>query len=262
MQLKNKEVQKESVRDLQCRVRELDATRLVLEEQVALLKNQLVQKERFAAMIAHDLRSPLTPIINYAQIIARPNQGRENIKRGSQIIVGQAWRLARLAKDLLDLSRLSSGQFTLKCRECNLSQVIRSLVEQVRPVAPFHTFAVELPADPLLGQWDCDRLQQALGNLMDNAIKYSADETVITLKAWKSEGMVQVSLHNTGPGIPHAQVDQLFRPFSRLQTPDLQDGTGLGLFISRSIIEAHGGVLRLEELPTDQGTTFSFDLPL
>jgi signal transduction histidine kinase len=262
MQLQDKDVREDAIRDLQGQVSELAAARLLLEEEVVQLKAELVQKERFAAMIAHELRSPLTPIINYAQIIARPGQRRESIERGSQIIVSQAWRLARLAKDLLDVSRLSSGQFTLKCRDCNIAKVIREIVEQVKPVAPFHIFEVMLPDEPLTGNWDCDRLQQAVGNLVENAIKYSDDETTITIKAWQTDGMARVSVHNTGASIPRAQIDQLFQPFSRLQTAVPQDGTGLGLFITRSIVEAHGGILRLEELPEGQGTTFSFDLPL
>ena len=113
MQLKNKDVQENAIRSLQNQVNELTAARLLLEEEVSQLKTELEQKERFAAMIAHELRSPLTPIINYAQIMAHPNQKQETIERGSQIIVSQAWRLARLAKDLLDISRLSSGQSCL-----------------------------------------------------------------------------------------------------------------------------------------------------
>src|ERR1700730_7156272 len=102
MQLKNKDVQEDVIRNLQSQINELTAARLLLEEEVEQLKKELVQKERFAAMIAHELRSPLTPIINYAQIIARPNQRRETIERGSQIIVSQAWRLARLGQELAD----------------------------------------------------------------------------------------------------------------------------------------------------------------
>ena len=262
MQLQDKDVRKNAIADLQDQVNELTAAKLLLEAEVEQLKAELEQKERFAAMIAHELRSPLTPIINYAQIIARPNQRRENIERGSQIIVSQSWRLARLAKDLLDVSRLSSGHFALKCQPCNLVKVVKDLVEQVKPVAPGHTFQLEVSAEALMGVWDRDRLQQAIGNLVDNAIKYSDDETTITVKIWEVESKACVSVHNVGASIPKSQIDQLFRPYSRLKTPVPQDGTGLGLFITRSIVEAHGGVLRLDELPEGQGTTFSFDLPL
>ncbi len=262
MQLQNKDVREDAIRALQNQVNELTAARLLLEEEVERLKAELAQKERFAAMIAHELRSPLTPIINYAQLIARPHQKRESIERGSQIIVSQAWRLARLAKDLLDVSRLSSGQFTLKCAPCDITKVIKEIVEQARPVAPLHLFELVLPAEPLIGSWDRDRLLQAVGNLVENAIKYSDDETTITIRAWQSDGQARVSVHNAGASIPRSQIDLLFRPFSRLQSAMPQDGTGLGLFIARSIVQAHGGELRLEELPEGQGTTFSFDLPL
>ncbi|HEX7737610.1 MAG TPA: HAMP domain-containing sensor histidine kinase [Ktedonobacteraceae bacterium] len=262
MQLQNKDVREDVISNLQDQVNELTAAKLLLEEEVEQLKAELAQKERFAAMIAHELRSPLTPIINYAQIIARPNQRRETIERGSQIIVSQSWRLARLAKDMLDVSRLSSGQFTLKCQSCNLVKIVKDLVEQVKPVAPFHTFKLELPSETLTGNWDHDRLQQAIGNLVDNAIKYSDDETTITLKIWSDTEKAHVSVHNMGASIPKSQIDQLFRPFSRLKTPVPQDGTGLGLFITKSIVEAHSGELRLEELPEGLGTTFTFDLPL
>ena len=262
MQLKNKDVQEDVIRNLQSQINELTAARLLLEEEVEQLKKELVQKERFAAMIAHELRSPLTPIINYAQIIARPNQRRETIERGSQIIVSQSWRLARLAKDLLDVSRLSTDQFTLKCQSCNIAKVLKDIVEQSRPVAPLHKIELEVPAGPLMGFWDSDRLQQAVGNLLDNAIKYSDDGTTITVKTWSANGKVLVSVHNMGVSIPKSQIDQLFRPFSRLQTTVPQDGTGLGLFITKSIIEAHKGTLCLEELPEGQGTSFVFALPL
>lgn len=262
MQLKDKDVQEDVIRDLQNQINELTAARLLLEEEVAQLKAERAQKERFAAMIAHELRSPLTPIINYAQIIARPNQRRESVERGSQIIVSQAWRLARLTKDLLDVSRLSSGQFTLKRGTCNLSKVVTDIIEQIKPVALFHKFAVELPVEPLQGNWDSDRLQQAVGNLLDNALKYSDDETTITVKVWVEDNMARVSVHNVGASIPKAQIDQLFRPFSRLQTAVPQDGTGLGLFITKSIIEAHEGKLYLEEASEGQGTTFVLALPL
>ncbi len=262
MQLQKENMQEEVTSDLQDQISDLTATTLLLEEEIAQLKSELAQKERFSAMIAHELRSPLTPIINYAQIIARPNQRQETIDRGSQIIISQAWRLARMVKDLLDASRLSSGQFTLKCKICDLSKVLSDVVEQARPVAPYHKFELILPDESLVGNWDYDRLQQAAGNLVDNAIKYSDEETTITLRADQVGNVVRVSIHNVGMSIPKSQIDQLFRPFSRLQTVVPQDGTGLGLFITKSIVEAHKGTLRLEELAEGEGTTFSFDLPL
>lgn len=262
MQVQDKQSQDEVIRDLQRQVAELTATNNLLVEQLAQLKEQVAQKEQFSAMIAHELRSPLTPIINYAQIVGRPNQRRETIERGTNIIISQAWRVSRLVKDLLDASRLSSGQFSLVRSTCDISALVKEIVEQVRPVAPYHTFAVEVPDIPIVGYWDCDRLQQAVGNLLDNAIKYSDEETTITVCVRQTPDAAHVSVHNVGTVISSSQSSQLFRPYSRLHTPTQHQGTGLGLYITKSIIEAHGGELRLEAPSEERGTTFSFDLPL
>jgi signal transduction histidine kinase len=246
----------EQIEELQRQVNQLTATNLLLEDQLA-------RKEQFTAMIAHELRSPLTPIINYAQIVARPNQRRETIERGTNIITSQAWRLTRLINDLLDSSRLSTGQFTLSCSPCDLVALVKEVVEQLRPVAPYHSFALDLPETPVIGTWDNVRLQQALGNLVDNAIKYSDEETTITVRAWQTPGKAHVSVHNMGVCIPSGDIDQLFRPFSRLPGSGSQRGTGLGLYITKCIVEAHGGELRLERAENEfDGTTFSFDLPV
>ena len=242
----------------------------VLQQQVdeltknnLLLKEQLARKQQFTAMIAHELRSPLTPIINYAQIVARPNQRRETIERGTNIIISQAWRLSRLVSDLLDSARLSSGQFTLACTPCDAVKLVKETVEQLRPIAPYHKFVTDIPDIPITGNWDCGRLQQALGNLIDNAIKYSPEETTITVRTYLTPGKVSISVHNEGESIPFAEADQLFHPYSRLATSSRQKGSGLGLYIAKSIIDAHGGNLQLEQPPEGKpGTTFTFDLPL
>ena len=255
-QQRQQEQQEELIEHLQRKVNELTATNLLLQEQLA-------RKEQFAAMIAHELRSPLTPIINYAQIVARPNQRRETIERGTNIIISQGWRLTRLINDLLDSSRLSTGQFTLSRAPCDMVVLVKEVVEQLRPIAPYHAFAVDIPDTSMGGNWDYGRLQQALGNLVDNAIKYSDEETTITVRVWQTPGKAHVSVHNTGISIPSGDIDQLFRPFSRLPGSGSHRGTGLGLYITRCIVEAHGGTLRLDQTRDEMaGTTFSFDLPL
>src|SRR6266699_3907683 len=191
MQVQDERSQDELVQTLQRQVDELTADNL-------LLKEQLTRKEQFAAMIAHELRGPLTPIINYAQMAARPNQRRENIERATNIIISQAWRLTRLAKDLLDASRLSSGQFTLSCSPCDLVKLVKEVVEQLRPVAPYHKFVIDVPDTSIIGNWDCGRRQQALGNLLDNAIKYSPEESTITVRTWRIPDKVCISVHNEG----------------------------------------------------------------
>src|SRR6266702_1626504 len=156
MQVQHEKSQNEELQDLRRQVDELTAANLLLQEQLA-------RKEQFTAMIAHELRGPLSPIISYAQIVGRPAQRTEMIQRGTKIIISQARRLARLVNDLLDASRLSSGQFTLVRESCDVVALTKEVVEQLRPVAPYHRFVVEIPDTPVVGKWDSGRLQQALG---------------------------------------------------------------------------------------------------
>lgn len=259
MQVQDERSQDEIIRALQRQVDDLTAVN-------ALLQEELAKKEQFTAMIAHELRGPLTPIISYAQMIARPNQHQEKIQRGASIIISQARRLVRLVSDLLDTSLLSSGRFALVRKKCDLMALVKQVVDELRPLAPYHNFVVDLPDTPFVGNWDAGRLQQALGNLLDNAIKYASDGTTITVRAWQTGDVAHASVHNKGVSIQSSDVGQLFQPYGRLQGANKQEGSGLGLYITKSIVEAHGGTLRLEphagEGKAEQGTMFSFDLPM
>jgi signal transduction histidine kinase len=274
MRSQREQSQDETIQALQRQIEELTVANLRLQE-------ELGQKEQFTAMIAHELRGPLSPIINYAQRLARhrctnegadpaqPSKGEESITRYTNVIISQALRLTRLVNDLNDASHLTSGQFTLLREPCDIVALAREIIEQLRPVAPYHTFVMELPDAPIIGNWDSMRLQQAIGNLLDNAIKYSDEHTTITIQVCATENSAHVSVHNQGTSIPSAAMGLLFRPYTRIQaTSGTRQGSGLGLYITKSIIEEHGGTLRLEPHVEEsansgpQGTTFSFDLPL
>ena len=256
------------IQALQRQIDELTAANLLLAEQLA-------RKDQFNAMVAHELRGPLSPIINYAQIIARPNRREEIIQRGTSIIVSQAQRLNRIVHDLLDASHLSTGQFTLQRKQCDIVALTKEVVEQLRPAASHNSLAIEIPAAlntlneldtpdaPITGNWDSGRLQQALGNLLENAVKYSDERTTVTVRIWATDAIVHVSVHNHGTSIPVEHIQQLFQPFVRLPATSKQHGSGLGLYITRCIIEAHGGILDIErDTGEGQGTTFWFELPL
>jgi signal transduction histidine kinase len=270
MQVQREQSNEEIIEALQSQVNELKASNLMLKE-------QLERREQFNAMIAHELRGPLTPIINYAELLARPNLKPEAVQRRTQIIISQARRLERIINDLHDASRLSTGQFTLDRSTCDVAALAREVVEQLSPLASYHKFLVEAPTVAITGKWDAGRLQQVLGNLLDNAIKYSDEGTTITVhisiyeqqsepKQEQGQGtkkVAHVSVHNQGVSIPPAEIGQLFRPYGRLQSSAGHQGSGLGLYITKCIIEAHGGTLQLESpTPETSGTTFSFDLPM
>ncbi|HEY4032676.1 MAG TPA: HAMP domain-containing sensor histidine kinase [Ktedonobacteraceae bacterium] len=271
----SEQFQEDIIEQLQRQVDELTAANLLLQEQQA-------HREQLTAMIAHDLRAPLAPIINYAQMLARHNcEPQENsstkavqrngtIARHTSVIISQAHRMSRLVNDLLDASQLSSSQFSLRCGPCDIVALAKEMLEQLRPVAPYHILVIQAPDRPIIGNWDGGRLQQALGNLLDNAIKYSDEHTTITVtvRMLESKDCAYVSVHNMGASIPSADIGQLFLPYIRLPATSNRQGSGLGLFITKSIIEAHGGMLRLEPYSEDgsgesqRGTTFTFELPL
>ena len=246
----------EAIKGLQRKIDELTAANLALKE-------QLVRREQFASMVAHELRGPLTPIISYTQMIQRRSQRLDPILHDAAIVLSQARRLVRIVDDLTDAAHLSSGQFSLITSPCDVAALAREAVDQVRPLAPYHLIVAETPGEPVTGDFDGERLQQALGNLIDNAIKYSDTHSTITVAVTRQESAIHVSVHNQGAIIPAADIGQLFRPYVRLQATSARQGSGLGLYITKCIIEAHGGVLRLEPHSAEEaGTTFSFDLPL
>jgi signal transduction histidine kinase len=268
MQVQHEQSNEEIIEALQRQVNELKATNLSLKE-------QLERREQFSAMVAHELRGPLTPIINYAELLARPNLKPEAAQKRAQIIISQARRLERLVNDLHDASRLSTGQFTLERTLCDIAALAREVVEQLSPLAPYHKFTIETPTTAVTGNWDAGRLQQVLGNLLDNAIKYSDEGSTITVRisicelpSEQGEGqgtkkVAHVSVHNQGIAIPPAEIGQLFRPYGRLQSSAGHQGSGLGLYIAKCIVDTHGGTLQLEpSTPETSGTTFSFDLPM
>jgi signal transduction histidine kinase len=269
---KTKQSLERTIQELQRQVNDLQTENYLLQEQLA-------RKEQFTAMIAHDLRGPLAPILNYAQMLGRQTHSSTDsnttiekknaaIRRQSNIIVSQAHRMSRQVNDLLDVGRLSSNQFSLILAQCDIVALVQEMVEQIRPVAPYHTLTIKAPEHPLIGQWDAGRLQQALGNLLDNAIKYSDEGTTIIITVSEVNNHARVSVHNQGVSIPSTDIGLLFRPYTRLTNGQHQQGSGLGLFISKSMIEAHGGSLRLEPKNEDsfpehmKGTTFTFELPL
>ena len=271
-QEKTEQLLERIIQELQSQVDELQTENYLLHE-------QLVRKDQFTAMIAHDLRGPLAPILNYAQMLVRQthspsdseatiNKKNAAIERQTSIIISQARRMNRQINDLLDAGRLSSNQFSLIREPCDIVALAKEVVEQLRPLAPYHTIVLKTREEPLIGNWDAGRLQQTLGNLLDNAIKYSGEGTTITVIVSEVDNEARVSVNNQGIGIPSTDIDRLFRPYTRLPSSQHRQGSGLGLFISKSIIDAHGGSLRLESKSEDisaeqmKGTTFTFTLPL
>jgi len=234
-----------------------DNARLFAEQQQALQV-----KDQFLSIVSHEFRTPLTTIKGYAQMLCRKLADNPQDQRFASNIDGQVSRLTRMVNDLLDVTRFARGEFELKRGQMDLRIVLEDAVSRFRVVAPRHTFDLELERGPYGGVWDRDRLEQVMNNLVGNAVKYSPNGGHISLSAHHADDAVVVTVRDQGVGIPEEVQRQLFERFYRgkADETDIQ-GLGLGLYVTRRIVEAHGGIISVQSEPT-QGSEFSFTLPL
>jgi signal transduction histidine kinase len=226
-----------------------------ITERVALQRTE----QEFAAMVTHELKNPLQPIQGYAQMMQRRSAYSE---QAVTTIIRQAKRLERLIDDLLDVSRLDAGRLTLAPEWVDLGALVESSAAQAQATTHLHTIHVEVAHEPLRGQWDRDRLEQVLQNLLSNAVKYSPEGGRVLVRAEQRGTEAVVSVTDQGPGVAPEDIARLFQRFSRLESAVASSvkGLGLGLYISRRLVEAHGGRIWAES--SGSGATFAFALPL
>ncbi len=220
----------------------------------------------FVSMVSHELRTPLTSIKGFADTILRAGDRLDlsQQRRYVGIIKDQADRLTRLVEDLLAVSRLESRRLQLTIRAIDLLEAVQRVVRNLADKARDHKIVTKIgPGLPPV--WaDADRLEQILTNLVDNAIKYSPAGTTVTIAARDLDShpeMVEFSVTDQGAGIPHEHQPEIFNKFSRLDNPLVRqaEGTGLGLYITRSLVLALGGQIKVASRPGQ--TTFTVQLP-
>jgi signal transduction histidine kinase len=170
--------------------------------------------------------------------------------------------MSRLLDDVVDAGRVGAGHFSVVPAPVDLANAVRDVVALRGAAAPSHHIVVELPPAPgaLSGNWDRMRIEQVLANLVSNAVRYAPEETEIRIAARRDGDEVLLSVADQGPGIAEEDARQLFRPFSRLQRDAKVPGMGLGLYLSKAIVEAHGGRLWVESR-VGEGSTFFVALP-
>jgi protein-histidine pros-kinase len=225
-------------------------------ERVALERMQ----RAFISAVGHELRNPLSVIKAYAGILLANEMYNA---RAIEVIDGQADRLDRLVGDLLDVSRLEAGTLKLQRARVDLPARARAAAEQVRALSDRHAVHLEAPAGPLHGWWDPDRLEQILQNLLSNAIKYAPEGGRITLGVADLGEEARVWVRDRGMGIAPEALAGLFRRFYRTDGAVRSGarGLGLGLYITKSLVEAHGGRIWAESEGEGHGSTFIFTLP-
>ena len=223
------------------------------------------QREDDVHMISHDLRVPLTVIQGQAQLLQRmleqAGAGTRPRRSISAILTG-AKRMNAMIEDLVDTARLESGQLRLSLVPIDLRSFLSELTERLSGVIESERIRAELPADLPQVLADPDRLERILTNLLTNALKYSEPGTPVTVAMAARDGQVIITVADRGPGIPPDELPHLFQRFARTrEARERREGLGLGLYISRMLVEAHGGRIWAKSEP-GKGSSFAFTLPV
>jgi len=220
------------------------------------------RKDEFLAVLGHELRNPLAPVVTALEVMKRDRSAAE---RQLAIIERQARHMVRIVDELLDVSRISRGKIELRKRRLSVREAIAKAADSVSPMARARSqkLTVSFPQNPLLIDADPVRLEQILGNLLSNAIKYTPDGGSVDLSARQRDGQLEVRVRDSGIGIPAESLATLFRPF--VQVPGAMDyakgGLGIGLALVRGLVELHGGTVRAESAGSGKGATFTVVLP-
>jgi signal transduction histidine kinase len=241
-------------------IRAYEAERKTVEE----LRRLSTLRSDFVSLVSHELRTPMAAVIGSARTLQLRWRELSPEQRESflELIAGETGRLANLISDVLDTSRIDAGTFSFRFMDVDVGELIRDSVATVE----LSSDEVGLRADVQEGlptvRGDPERLRQVLMNLIDNAIKYSPAGDEVEVRAYAEDGRrrLRVDVRDHGPGIAREDQRLIFEKFGRVTTGNARPGTGLGLFIARSIAEAHGGTLEVSSAP-DQGSTFTLDLP-
>jgi PAS domain S-box-containing protein len=241
----------------------IDNSRLYREARAAV-----TIRDEFLSVAAHELKTPMTSLRGYAQLLAREFEkgevaNAERARRAAVTIQVQSDKLARLVSQLLDVSRIQSGKLAIERKPADLSELVRDAVQAVRSQLKEHTLVARLPTE-LWVSIDPLRIEQVITNLIDNAIKYSPEGGQIDVGlTCGDEHNVQFSVRDRGVGVPVEHRAHIFDRFYQAHAGGAltsMAGMGLGLYISRQIVELHGGTIRAE-FPEDGGTRIIVTLP-
>jgi signal transduction histidine kinase len=225
---------------------------------------QVEQSRRdLVANVSHELKTPIAAIRahleNLLDGVERPDP------QTLEVMLTQSERLGRLVEQLLDLSRLESGEVPLHREDVQLAPLVSQVVSEIEVSSTGREvrLARELPEDLPMVDADRERVHQVLFNLVDNAVRFSPEGGEVTIAAHRHNGTIEVSVADTGLGISSEHLPRLFERFYRVDTARAREdgGTGIGLAIARSVVEAHGGHIRAESEP-GKGSVFTFDLPV
>jgi two-component system sensor histidine kinase KdpD len=237
---------------------ERDALQSEVVETAALRRSDVI-KTALLRSVSHDLRSPLTAILTTAEALQSAALSEGEREELAEAVIEEAGRLSRLIDDLLDLSRLEADAAEPHPEWCSIDEVVRAAIADL--ALPPETFKVAIDADLPPVRADAAQLERAFANLLENAYRHS-DGHPVSVRGRDVGGRILLRFVDRGPGVPEAQRERIFEPFYRSGTAATgHRGSGLGLAIVRGFVEANGGKVWVESLPS-QATSFVVELPL
>jgi PAS domain S-box-containing protein len=221
-------------------------------------------KDQFLAMLSHELRTPLNAVLGYVDMLRNNVVPEQQRAKAIEIVARNAELLTRLVNDVLDTSRIVSGKLRIELRDCDLSEIVREVVESIRETAAAKR--IELTSNVPLRQHvhgDQDRLRQTLWNLLANAVKFTPAGGRVDVSLEPAGSDVRIRVQDSGIGLAADSIPYVFHRFWQGQSSDHRGtgGLGLGLALARHIVELHGGSIRAESPGLGKGSTFEIRLP-
>jgi PAS domain S-box-containing protein len=244
---------------------EAERAQLLAREQAARAAAEQANrtKDEFLAMVSHELRNPLSAVLAYSQLLQTRQLNESMINRALETIERNAKLQAKLINDLLDISRITSGTLRLNQLPIDLAIVVEAAIDTMHLAAQAKAITIESALEPVWGYvlGDMERLQQVIGNLLANAIKFTPEGGTIQVQLQYFDEYVQVKVSDTGQGISADFLPYVFDPFRQDDRTNTMGGLGLGLAIVRYLVELHGGTIQVESPGEGQGATFTVELP-
>ena len=222
-------------------------------------------KDQFLAIVSHELRTPLNAVLGWADMLRRGTLDDAKRTRASHAIYDGARRQSQLIDDLLDVARIMSGKLRLSRAAVDMHDIIHAAIDVVQPVADAKRIQIAVDAEPSVGALYADgaRLQQIVWNLLSNAVKFTPEGGAVRLGLRRTNNLVELSVTDTGPGIPADFVGSVFEPFRQADASSTRahGGLGLGLAIVKQLVDAHGGTIVVDSAD-GHGATFIVRLPI
>lgn len=229
---------------------------------VTTQKNDELRKNDFIGMVSHELKTPLTSLNGYLQMLQlRTKKADDNFTSGAlEQSLKQVKRMTAMINGFLNVTRLESAQIHIDKQAFDMADLIREMAEETTTLYSSHQFIFH-PVEPTMVSADHDKIGQVINNLISNAVKYSNSGTTIQIACIQSRGFAQVSVSDEGMGIERSEISRLFERYYRVENNNHISGFGIGLYLSAEIIERHQGKIWVESEP-GKGSTFYFSLPL